>query len=100
MQDLDQDAPSKASWCRSTIRPSAAGALNEGDALCAVLLNYIGGAQSCSAFTDYFEFMAKENPGPQKVLVLTGPDLNANSLATDCAVKAIQAKHPGFKIFL
>jgi ribose transport system substrate-binding protein len=96
---LTEDAPSKGIMVSVYNQALCGRALNEGDALWAPgTLNYIGGAQSCSAFTDYFEFMAKENPGPQKVLVLTGPDLNANSLATDCAIKAIQAKHPEFKI--
>jgi ribose transport system substrate-binding protein len=96
---LTEDAPAKGIMVSVYNQALCGRALNEGDALWAPgTLNYIGGAQSCSAFTDYFEFMAKENPGPQKVLVLTGPDLNANSLATDCAVKAIEAKHPEFKI--
>lgn len=96
---LTVDAPAKGIMVSVYNQALCGRALNEGDALWAPgTLNYVGGAQSCSSFTQYFEFMAKENPGPQKVLVLTGPDLNANSLATDCAVKAIQAKHPEFKI--
>ncbi len=96
---LTEDAPAKGIMVSVYNQALCGRALNEGDALWAPgTLDYIGGAQSCSAFTAYFEFMAKENLGPQKVLVLTGPDLNANSLATDCAVKAIQAKHPEFKI--
>jgi ribose transport system substrate-binding protein len=96
---LTEDAPGKNILVSVYNQALCGRALNEGEALWAPgTLDYIGGAQSCSAFTEYFEFMAKQNPGPQKVLVLSGPDLNANSLATDCAVKAIQAKHPEFKI--
>ena len=96
---LTEDAPAKNIMVSEYNQALCGRALNEGDELWAPgTLNYIGGAQSCSAFLAYFEFMAKQNPGPQKVLVLTGPDLNANSLATDCAVKKIQAEFPEFKV--
>jgi len=42
--------------------------------------------------------IAKQNPGPQKVAVLTGPDLNANTINTDLAIKDAQKKYPNFKV--
>ena len=48
-------------------------------------------------FTDWIMQIAKDNPGPQNVAVLTGPDLNTNTANTDAAIEAVKAKYPEFK---
>jgi ribose transport system substrate-binding protein len=61
-------------------------------------LNFVGGTQGRVAFRDWIMQIAKENPGPQKVAVLTGPDLNANTINTDLALKDAQKAYPNFKV--
>jgi ribose transport system substrate-binding protein len=74
-------------------------AANEGDALWSPgTLNYVGGSQGRGPFRDWIMDVAKENPGKQKVAVVTGPDLNANTINTDLALKDVKAKYPDFEI--
>jgi ribose transport system substrate-binding protein len=74
-------------------------AANEDEALWAPgTLNFVGGSQGRGPFRDWIMAVAKANPGPQKVAVVTGPDLNANTINTDLALKDVQAKYPDFKI--
>jgi ribose transport system substrate-binding protein len=61
-------------------------------------VNYVGGMQSSDAFYRWLERIVKDNPGPQKVGMLTGPDLNANTQNVDIAIDKIQKAHPEFKI--
>jgi ribose transport system substrate-binding protein len=74
-------------------------AANEGDALWAPgTLNFVGGSQGRAPFRDWIMSIAKDNPGPQKVAVVTGPDLNANTINTDLALKDVKAKYPDFDV--
>jgi len=61
-------------------------------------LDFVGGSQGREAFRDFFSMIAEQNPGPQKVIVVTGPDLNANTINTDAALADVQAKYPDFKV--
>lgn len=61
-------------------------------------LTFVGGTQGKQAFHDWFFQVAKENPGPQKVLVLTGPDGSTQTLSTDLAIKNLKTAYPKFKI--
>lgn len=72
---------------------------NEGDALWAPgTLNFVGGSQGREAFRDFFMNIAEENPGPQKVIVVTGPDLNANTINTELALADVKEKYPEFDV--
>ncbi|NGN41884.1 sugar ABC transporter substrate-binding protein [Mesorhizobium sp. CGMCC 1.15528] len=72
---------------------------NEGDELWAPgTLNFVGGSQGRTAFRDWIMSIAEENPGPQQVAVVTGPDLNSNTINTDLALKDVQEKYPEFKV--
>lgn len=72
---------------------------NEGDELWAPgTLNFVGGSQGRAAFREWIFRVAEENPGPQKVAVVTGPDLNSNTINTDLALKDVQEKYPDFKV--
>jgi ribose transport system substrate-binding protein len=44
------------------------------------------------------DYVIKQNPGPQKVAVITGPDLIVQTIMIDKAIKEIQAKHPDFEV--
>lgn len=72
---------------------------NDGDALWAPgTLNYVGGSQGVGQFTDWLKSVIAENPGPQKVAVFTGPDLNANTINMDTAIASITGSAPDFNI--
>jgi ribose transport system substrate-binding protein len=61
-------------------------------------LNYVGGTQGFDAFRTFIMKIAADNPGRQEVAVITGPELNVQSRATDAALKEAQAMYPGFKV--
>lgn len=72
---------------------------NEGDQLRAPgTFAFIGGTHTIDYYTDYFTWIAKQNPGPQKVLVITAPQLNAIAQAIDIALKKVSAANPGFEV--
>jgi ribose transport system substrate-binding protein len=72
---------------------------NEGDGLRAPgTFAFIGGTHTIDYYTDYFSWIAKQNPGPQKVLVITAPQLNAIAQAIDKALARVSAANPGFKV--
>ncbi|WP_282586965.1 sugar ABC transporter substrate-binding protein [Lichenifustis flavocetrariae] len=74
-------------------------AAEEGEKLWAPgTLNFVGGSQGRGPFRDWIMDIAKNNPGPQKVAVVTGPDLNANTINTDLALKDVKAKYPDFDV--
>lgn len=74
-------------------------AAEEGDKLWAPgTLNYVGGSQGRGPFRDWILEIAKLNPGKQKVAVVTGPDLNANTINTDLALKDAKEKYPDFDV--
>jgi ribose transport system substrate-binding protein len=79
--------------------PICGRATNEGEAVWEPgTVNFVGGTQTRDAFTTWLDKIASENSGPQKAAILMGPELGANTQNTDLAVKAIQEKHPEFKI--
>jgi ribose transport system substrate-binding protein len=61
-------------------------------------LNYVGGTQGGDAWREALDYVIKQNPGPQKVAVITGPDLIVQTIMIDKAIKEIQAKHPDFEV--
>ncbi|MBO9520630.1 MAG: sugar ABC transporter substrate-binding protein [Nocardioidaceae bacterium] len=72
---------------------------NEGDGLRAPgTFAFIGGTHTIDYYTDYFSYIAEQNPGPQQVLVITAPQLNAIAQAIDLALKNVTAKYPDFKV--
>jgi ribose transport system substrate-binding protein len=71
----------------------------EGDALWEPgTLSYVGGSQSREAYRDWMMWVADRNPGPQRVVVVTGPELISNSVNTDLAVADVQAIRPDFEV--
>lgn len=71
----------------------------EGDKLWAPgTLAYVGGSQSRAAYRDWMKGVADRNPGPQKVAVITGPELISNSVNTDLAVQDVLKDRPDFQV--
>lgn len=96
---LTEDAPEANVLVAVANQPLCNKAELEGEAYWAPgTLNFVGGSQGREAFRDFFMAIAEENPGPQKVIVVTGPDLNANTINTDAALADVQAKYPDFKV--
>ncbi|MBL8600028.1 MAG: sugar ABC transporter substrate-binding protein [Devosia sp.] len=72
---------------------------NEGDELWSPgTLTFVGGSQGRAEFRRWVKGIAEANPGPQKVVIITGPDLNANTINTDLAIEDVKAAHPEFEI--
>jgi ribose transport system substrate-binding protein len=61
------------------------------------LLQFVG-IYTSDLETQYLEWMAAQNPGPQKVIALTGPALFPNTPMAESALKNVQAKYPNFKL--
>jgi ribose transport system substrate-binding protein len=96
---LSKDAPAKNILVAVANQAICGRALNEGDKLWQPgTLTFVGGSQSRTAFRAWVMAIAADNPGPQKAAVITGPDLNSNTINMDSAVKDLQEKHPNFKI--
>jgi ribose transport system substrate-binding protein len=96
---LTEDAPAKNLLVTIANQPLCNRALKEGDEYWSPgTLAFIGGSQGHEAFRDWLFEIAKDNPGPQKVAILTGPEGNANSINTDAAVKDVEAKYPNFRV--
>lgn len=96
---LTQAAPEANLLVAVANQPLCDRATNEGDELWSPgTLTFVGGSQGREAFRDWLFQIAEENPGPQKVAVLTGPDLNANTINTDLAIEDVKAQYPEFEI--
>ena len=61
-------------------------------------LSYIGGTQSPNAFLEVLNKVAQLAPGPQKVGILTGNNLNPITLNFDTALERFLANHPEWTV--
>jgi ribose transport system substrate-binding protein len=96
---LSKDAPAKNILVTIANNPLCDRGTKEGDDLWTPgTLAFVGGSQGNTAFRDWLFWIAAQNPGPQKVAVLTGPELGANSQNTDLALQAVQKKDPDFHV--
>jgi len=83
----------------TAVLPICGRASNEGEALWSPgTLAYIGGAETPLAFFRGLDRMAQENPGPQKLGVITGPELNPITKNHEAALKMMRAKYPSIEI--
>lgn len=57
-------------------------------------LAYVGGAETPKALFQVLDRMGRENPGPQKLGVLTGPELNPITKNHEAALRMFEAKYP------
>jgi ribose transport system substrate-binding protein len=98
-KQLTQDAPAKNILVVLANSPACDRSTNEGEALWAPgTLAFVGGSQGRGPYRDWFMKIAEENPGPQKVAVITGPEAIANTINTDLAIADVKAKYPEFEI--
>jgi ribose transport system substrate-binding protein len=61
-------------------------------------LHFVIASSTKEGFTSWLMQVAEQNPGRQTVAVITGPNLNSNTVNTDAAIKAVQQAHPDFHI--
>ncbi|NUB45831.1 sugar ABC transporter substrate-binding protein [Fertoebacter nigrum] len=61
-------------------------------------LVYVGGNETPSAFRAVMEKAVADNPGPQKVGILTGPNLHPITVSFDKALAEVTAAHPEFEV--
>jgi ribose transport system substrate-binding protein len=79
--------------------PICGRSVNEGDEQWAPgTLSYVGGTQSGDAFLELLENMAAENPGPQKLGLVTGPELNPITRNFDIGLERFLKKHPEYTV--
>ncbi len=96
---LTKDAPANKIIVAVNNQPLCKRAANDGDDLWAPgTLTFVGGTQGHIPTRDWLYSIAEANPGPQKVAVFTGPDLNANTINADLALKDLEAKYPDFNV--
>jgi ribose transport system substrate-binding protein len=61
-------------------------------------LQFVGGATSYPVTKAYLEYIMKTNPGPQKVGVITGLDLAADTLRMKKALEELRQQYPQFQV--
>ena len=61
-------------------------------------LTYVGGNETPSAFKAIMDKAIADNPGHQKVGVLTGPNLHPITAAIEKALSEVKAEHPDFQV--
>lgn len=94
---LTKQAPSKGVLVSIFNEPICGRATNLGDALYQPgTVTYVGG-QTLDSYQQWIQQVITDNPNGGQVAVLTGPDLNANTLVMREAEKALKA-NPKFKI--
>lgn len=94
-----KQAPAKNVLVVTGTLPICGRSVNEGEEQWAPgTLSYVGGTQSGDAFAELLENMAAENPGPQKLGLVTGPELNPITRNFDIGLARFLAKHPDYKV--
>lgn len=61
-------------------------------------LTYVGGNETPGAFKAIMEKAAADNPGRQKVGILTGPNLHPITVSFDKALDEIKKEYPDFEV--
>lgn len=96
---LTEQAPEKGILVSAANQPLCDRAMKEGESYWSPgTVNYVGGTQGLQAWREAIEYVIKENPGPQNVAVITGPDLIVQTITIDDAIKEMAKKYPDFKV--
>lgn len=96
---VTEQAPAKNIVTATYVLPICGRNANEGAELWAPgTTTYVGGTETPRAFKTIMERAIAENPGPQKVGVITGPELNPITQSFDKALAEIKSEHPEFQI--
>lgn len=73
--------------------------VNEGEGLWAPgTLSYVGGVDTTEYWYQYLKYIVARNPGPQKVLILAGPQNIGITINLEAALKRITAEYPEFQV--
>lgn len=79
--------------------PGCGRATNEGEELWSPgTLAFVGGVQGREAYRDWLMSIAEANPGPQKVVTITGPDALANTINFNLGLEDVKAEYPDFEV--
>ncbi len=96
---VTKDAPERGILVVAMTTALCGRTVNEGDELWAPgSLAYVGGVDTIEYWTRYLEYVIKENPGPQKVIILKGPENIGITINLQAALKKVRAEHPEFEI--
>lgn len=94
-----KDAPAKNIVVVTAVLSICGRGSNEGAALWSPgTLAYVGGAETPLAFFQVLDRMGRENPGPQKLGVITGPELNPITKNHEAALEMFKKKYPEIKV--
>ena len=62
------------------------------------LLSYVGGTQTGEAWLEVLERMAADNPGPQRLGILTGPEISPITKNFETGLAKFLAAHPRISV--
>lgn len=92
---LTKDAPKANILVTVELNPICGRASNSGDTIAAPgTLSFVGGPYLYDYYTDYLKYILQQNPGPQKLIVLSGQPLNPIADNLVKAVHDVAATHP------
>jgi ribose transport system substrate-binding protein len=96
---VTEDAPRRGIVVVALITALCGRTVNEGEGLWAPgTLTYIGGVDTTEYWYQYLKYIVAKNPGPQKVLILAGPQNIGITINLEAALKRIKAEHPEFEV--
>lgn len=96
---VTKDAPQHGILVIALVTALCGRTINEGAGLWAPgTLSYIGGVDTVEYWYHYLTYIVAHNPGPQKVLILAGPQNIGITINLDAALKRITAEHPEFQV--
>ncbi len=64
------------------------------------ILTFVGGNETAGAFRAMIVMAAEQNPGPIRVGVLTGPDVNPLTKNFKAMLEDVAAEYPGFEVVM
>jgi ribose transport system substrate-binding protein len=79
--------------------PGCGRATNEGEELWSPgTLAFVGGVQGREPYRDWLMRIAEANPGPQRVVTITGPETLANTINFNLGLEDVKKAHPEFEV--
>lgn len=96
---VTKDAPEHGIVVIALVTALCGRTVNEGLGLWAPgTLSYIGGVDTVEYWYRYLQYIVANNPGPQKVLIVAGPQNIGITINLQAALKRITAEHPQFQV--
>lgn len=92
-------APSNNMLFVAVNSPGCGRITNEGEDLWSPgTLAFVGGVQGRGPYRDWLMSIAEANPGPQRVVTVTGPDTLANTINFNLGLEDVQEAYPEFEV--